>query len=707
MRRLNKTLVDYIPPRLFYTSVDFAEIEKLQHEGKWDETAEILKSAAQGLEKAGADFILICTNTMHLVAPEVEASIGIPLLHIADATAEEITKQGIKKIGLLGTAFTMEQDFYKGRLTNEFNLEMFLWDKPMGRRAFGLTQEFASQTKAMAANQGLYNGFLVAGLVWGLILGESGHSIVIFFLSCVIVAGVFGAITFLSHHGGGAKQSVRVSNESNKPIAVQFSVTTRQQINNKEVRKPADKDFMIYPPQTIIPANSTQRVRVEWLGAGKLPREQAYRLIAEQVYVSLDEQNQTGVKMLMTLVGALYVQPNGTRSNLSVKSVQRQGNKLAVTVANSGNKHQLMRYATLVLRNGGQAIHLKGKQLSGLEAEEITDAEIAAFYHQLVSDEKPSLTPPKKHLPKKKQKTVPSTASRKPQNASYADKKQQKLSQIATLKSDDDLNRNDPALIAFYESLNIKEDVPEVQKVAVQHKRATASTTDESIYDKAVTNLADKLYIDIDNKSNDTPPLLANKLLKTPAKVEIMSSTRAVSTTDTEESSLPVSQSTNKTALLNQGVTFGKKTASAPKEVLSELRVNKSSVGELKLFSNDQSVIDQVETKPLLELLKDVLKEHVYTRVNEKLKNQKKTLFSDLSQMGIDAEYSSTNLSLDLTIKNEFRKPNILSMNRKKKASVRSENKIKASDISAFANIYTNVGFNSENNSKADFKNEA
>lgn len=184
----------------------------------------------------------------------------------------------------------------------------------------------------------------------------------------------------LKPSGGGAKQSVRVSNESNKPIAVQFSVTTRQQINNKEVRKPADKDFMIYPPQTIIPANSTQRVRVEWLGAGKLPREQAYRLIAEQVYVSLDEQNQTGVKMLMTLVGALYVQPNGTRSNLSVKSVQRQGNKLAVTVANSGNKHQLMRYATLVLRNGGQAIHLKGKQLSGLEGNNVLAGATKRFF---------------------------------------------------------------------------------------------------------------------------------------------------------------------------------------------------------------------------------------------------------------------------------------------------------------------------------------
>ena len=175
----------------------------------------------------------------------------------------------------------------------------------------------------------------------------------------------------LKPSGGGAKQSVTVSNESNEPIAVQFNVMTRQQLNNKEIRKPADNDFMIYPPQMIIPARSTQKVRVEWLGAGQLPREKAYRLIAEQVYVSLDNKNQTGVKMLMTLVGALYVQPNGMKSNLGVSSVKRHGNQLAVTVANSGNRHRLMKYATLILRNGGQTLTLKGKQLVGLDGNNV------------------------------------------------------------------------------------------------------------------------------------------------------------------------------------------------------------------------------------------------------------------------------------------------------------------------------------------------
>jgi len=105
-------------------SVDFAEIEKLQHQGDWDKTADILTKAAQGLEKAGADFIVICTNTMHLVAPQIQKSVDIPLLHIADATAEEIVKSGIQKVGLLATGFTMEKDFYKGQLERKYNLDV-------------------------------------------------------------------------------------------------------------------------------------------------------------------------------------------------------------------------------------------------------------------------------------------------------------------------------------------------------------------------------------------------------------------------------------------------------------------------------------------------------------------------------------------------------------------------------------------------------
>ncbi len=107
-------------------SVDFQEIIDLQHQGNWNEATKIMIDSAQKLEAAGADLIVICTNTMHKMAKEVEESVSIPLLHIADATATEIVKAGIKKVALLGTAFTMEQDFYKGRLAEKFELEVIV-----------------------------------------------------------------------------------------------------------------------------------------------------------------------------------------------------------------------------------------------------------------------------------------------------------------------------------------------------------------------------------------------------------------------------------------------------------------------------------------------------------------------------------------------------------------------------------------------------
>lgn len=114
--------------QLVLYSVDFDPIEKLQHQGDWAGTAAILCQAARNIEAAGADFLLICTNTMHKVAPEIEAAIQIPLVHLADATAESLLASGIKKVGLLGTAFTMEQDFYKGRLQQKFGLDVLVPD---------------------------------------------------------------------------------------------------------------------------------------------------------------------------------------------------------------------------------------------------------------------------------------------------------------------------------------------------------------------------------------------------------------------------------------------------------------------------------------------------------------------------------------------------------------------------------------------------
>ena len=110
-------------------SVDFAPIEKLQHDGDWEGTATILKDAARSVEAGGADFLLICTNTMHKVAPQIEEAISIPVLHIADATAEKLQEDNVKRVGLLGTRFTMEEEFYKGRLTDKFNIAVVTPDE--------------------------------------------------------------------------------------------------------------------------------------------------------------------------------------------------------------------------------------------------------------------------------------------------------------------------------------------------------------------------------------------------------------------------------------------------------------------------------------------------------------------------------------------------------------------------------------------------
>ncbi len=103
-------------------SVDFAEVERLQHAGDWDAAGDLLAGAARSLEAAGADFVVVCTNTMHRVADAIEAAVGIPLLHIADPTAAAIRAAGLRTVGLLGTRFTMEQDFYVGRLERRHGL---------------------------------------------------------------------------------------------------------------------------------------------------------------------------------------------------------------------------------------------------------------------------------------------------------------------------------------------------------------------------------------------------------------------------------------------------------------------------------------------------------------------------------------------------------------------------------------------------------
>ncbi len=129
-RLINQTVKERLgglhSARLLLYSVDFAQIEKLQHAGDWDAAGAVLADAARSLKAGGAQLLVICTNTMHKVADAVEAASGLPLLHIADATGQEIRRAGLQRVGLLGTRFTMEQDFYRQRLVQRHGLEVLV-----------------------------------------------------------------------------------------------------------------------------------------------------------------------------------------------------------------------------------------------------------------------------------------------------------------------------------------------------------------------------------------------------------------------------------------------------------------------------------------------------------------------------------------------------------------------------------------------------
>lgn len=129
-REINQTIRERLgglhSAKVILYSVDFHEIERLQHAGDWDAAGKMLAEVARTLQAAGADFLVLCTNTMHKVAAEIETAVSIPLLHIADPTAHEIKKAGFSKVGLLGTRFTMEQGFYKARLQEQHGLQVLI-----------------------------------------------------------------------------------------------------------------------------------------------------------------------------------------------------------------------------------------------------------------------------------------------------------------------------------------------------------------------------------------------------------------------------------------------------------------------------------------------------------------------------------------------------------------------------------------------------
>lgn len=155
-------------------SVDFAEIEELQDQGRWAEAGTLLTTVGRYIEAGGADFVVLCTNTMHKVAADIQANINIPLLHIADATARKIKQEGLRRIALLGTRFTMEEDFYKGRLIQTFGLDVLIPEPDEIATVNRIIYEELCMGKILKESKAAY-GQIIQGLVHkgaqGVILG--------------------------------------------------------------------------------------------------------------------------------------------------------------------------------------------------------------------------------------------------------------------------------------------------------------------------------------------------------------------------------------------------------------------------------------------------------------------------------------------------------------------------------------------------------
>ena len=160
--------------RLLLYSVDFAEIEALQHGGRWEEAGDLLADAARRLAVAGADFLVLCTNTMHRVAARIEAAVDIPLLHIADATAAVIAADSLHRVGLIGTRFTMEEPFYRDRLAERHGLDVLVPDAGERETVHRVIYEELCRAEIRADSRGAFvtiaNGLVARG-AQGLILG--------------------------------------------------------------------------------------------------------------------------------------------------------------------------------------------------------------------------------------------------------------------------------------------------------------------------------------------------------------------------------------------------------------------------------------------------------------------------------------------------------------------------------------------------------
>ncbi|MFP4623240.1 MAG: aspartate/glutamate racemase family protein [Gemmatimonadota bacterium] len=160
--------------RVLLLSIDFAAIETLQHQGRWDELGQMLAREARTLQDAGADFLVLCTNTMHRVVPRIERTLSIPVLHIADATADRIRSAGLRRVGLLGTRFTMEERFYRGRLEDRHGLDVLVPPEPDRVEVHRVIYEELVTGRILDGSRDAYRR-IVAGLVdagaEGVILG--------------------------------------------------------------------------------------------------------------------------------------------------------------------------------------------------------------------------------------------------------------------------------------------------------------------------------------------------------------------------------------------------------------------------------------------------------------------------------------------------------------------------------------------------------
>lgn len=177
-RILNQGVRDRLGPtasaRCLLWSFDFSEIEDLQHKGDWEGLTALMVDASRRLENAGAELLLICTNTMHRTAPAIEASVRVPLLHIADPTAQRVRAAGFERVGLLGTAFTMQQEFYKGRLSQRHGLNVIVPDKVDRTTVHRIIYEELVAGKMMAPSRDAYRtiiGRLVERGAQAVILG--------------------------------------------------------------------------------------------------------------------------------------------------------------------------------------------------------------------------------------------------------------------------------------------------------------------------------------------------------------------------------------------------------------------------------------------------------------------------------------------------------------------------------------------------------